>query len=362
MLRQYYRYFTETVFHRTTNGEAYVVSLKGEVSLVTGYGTTSAVSKKLKPVIKNNEQYYLIDGEMYRLANIINFAFKGKPENSKYDYLTRDIVFLDGNPNNLSPGNMVWNNTNVKDDEDGFRTIPGYSRYKINREGVVLIREDGYEMTRVITPTGHVYLNLTPDVHNRNNAKREAVHRAMAYAFLPIPKDYYNKDISHIDNNPTNNKLENLEWATRRQNNMNSVIKGNHSQAKQVLVRDVRTDKVMEFPSRRECARFFNVHPTKITNRCKSNGKKVFQDFMQYCIKSEFSGWGTGTKPAAQISAFSDPKNRYYSGKFKDKTENYVLVKVEIENTSNGKKKTIIFPEEVLEFYQLKPNYLSTFV
>ena len=43
------------------------------------------------------------------------------------------------------------------------------------------------------------------------------VHRVVADAFIPNPNNY--PCINHKDENPANNKVENLEWCTYKYNN-----------------------------------------------------------------------------------------------------------------------------------------------
>lgn len=52
------------------------------------------------------------------------------------------------------------------------------------------------------------------------------VHRIVALAFIPNPKN--KEQINHLDNNPLNNKVVNLEWATRLENKQWSVKQGRH--------------------------------------------------------------------------------------------------------------------------------------
>lgn len=55
-------------------------------------------------------------------------------------------------------------------------------------------------------------------VHLRIDGKTKSflVHRLVAETFIPNPNNY--KEINHIDGNPLNNKVENLEWCNRSQN------------------------------------------------------------------------------------------------------------------------------------------------
>lgn len=59
---------------------------------------------------------------------------------------------------------------------------------------------------------GYLKINLSI------NGKRylRYVHRMVAEAFIPNPKNY--KEVNHIDNIPSNNCVDNLEWCDRKYN------------------------------------------------------------------------------------------------------------------------------------------------
>jgi hypothetical protein len=59
------------------------------------------------------------------------------------------------------------------------------------------------------TTTPYLYVNLT-------DKKKHSIHRLVAEAFLEKKEE--EKEVDHIDGNPKNNKVDNLEWVTRGEN------------------------------------------------------------------------------------------------------------------------------------------------
>lgn len=96
--------------------------------------------------------------------------------------------------------------------------VDGYDDYKVSNLGrVISIKNHSSWEGRVIKPQpksfGHVYVRL-----RRNNSyKGFAVHRLVANAFIPN-SDLTRNWINHINSNPSDNRVENLEWVTAREN------------------------------------------------------------------------------------------------------------------------------------------------
>ena len=55
----------------------------------------------------------------------------------------------------------------------------------------------------------------------KNTIKHKLVHRLVAQTFIPNPKN--KEQVNHIDFNGLNNRLENLEWTTPKENSRHSM-------------------------------------------------------------------------------------------------------------------------------------------
>jgi hypothetical protein len=58
---------------------------------------------------------------------------------------------------------------------------------------------------------------------------QRAVHRLVCEAFHGDPQG---REVNHIDANPFNNCVENLEWVTRSENRRHTLLMGNHNRAR----------------------------------------------------------------------------------------------------------------------------------
>lgn len=96
-----------------------------------------------------------------------------------------------------------------------WKQIEGHPKYWISSEG----RAWSEKTNRFLTPSQvsekdkHQKYSITEN----NVKKRYFIHRLVMMTFCPInnPENY---QVNHIDGDPTNNRLENLEWTTEKEN------------------------------------------------------------------------------------------------------------------------------------------------
>ena len=102
--------------------------------------------------------------------------------------------------------------------------------WKIIITGVQKQPVDGIRKGRILNPSENPkgYFDVT--LHKDKKPKRVRVHRLVAQAFIPNPE---NKPyIDHINTIRTDNRVQNLRWATQKENCNNKLTRKHISEAK----------------------------------------------------------------------------------------------------------------------------------
>lgn len=121
-------------------------------------------------------------------------------------------------------------------------TIPDWDMYEISNLGRLRAKErvvrKGHNpyirKAQLLKPVKDKHGYWTFNFKQDNRKKNVKLHRLVAICFIPNPnnKPYVN----HIDNNPANNRVDNLEWVTAKENTRWSIVQGRMN----------RTDKWLE--------------------------------------------------------------------------------------------------------------------
>lgn len=96
--------------------------------------------------------------------------------------------------------------------------------YKINKQG------DVYIMKKPRKKEGIKKVSIDKDEYRQVNLYKQGkpttykIHRLVALTFIPNPNNY--PVINHIDGNKQNNRVDNLEWCTRSENDLHAFRLG----------------------------------------------------------------------------------------------------------------------------------------
>ena len=105
-----------------------------------------------------------------------------------------------------------------------MKDILGYEgQYSVTKDGKVY----SHKRKRFLKPTnlkGYLRVKLR-DSNNNQKINNKLVHRLVAQAFIPNPNNKL--EINHKNSIRDDNRVDNLEWATRSENNQHAWTYGN---------------------------------------------------------------------------------------------------------------------------------------
>lgn len=157
---------------------------------------------------------------------------------------------------------------------DGAIEVSNLGRMRSN------LREKGRILKPALDKKGYQRIRVT--------VKRERVtfklHREVAKAFLPNPHNL--PQVNHRDGNKTNNKAENLEWVSNKENARHAVANGlwktffegaareNEKRKTPIIATDILTGGVMYFSSVSDAERFFGTrHIVDVLKKRRAQAK-----------------------------------------------------------------------------------------
>ena len=198
-------------------------------------------------VLNNNKDHYI-----YQIHYLVAHAFVNK-DDENYDI----VIHKDGNKLNNYYKNLEWTSVDeihrkwhleyVKNTGifELWVPIKGYESYLISSNGRVKNKitgkilknhlKCGYYATRIINKTFKI-------------------HRLVAQHFIYNSDPNHKKIVDHIDNNPLNNKVENLRWVTIKENNDYY-----HQHQKHTHIREKETYDIDKYNQIREDEIFKNI-------------------------------------------------------------------------------------------------------
>ena len=148
--------------------------------------------------------------------------------------------------------------------------IDGYEGYFVTSDGHILGKRKKSYLIPIKNSLGYQRVSLVKN----GKVKNFLIHRLVAAAFLPNPNDF--PCVNHKDENPSNNRVENLEWCTTAYNNAygtkgmrTSLAQMNRKDCSKAVVQfSLQGEYITTFPSTKEAWRETGIDRGHIGQCC----------------------------------------------------------------------------------------------
>lgn len=136
-----------------------------------------------------------------------------------------------------------------------FKDLPldlnGYeTKYKITNDGRVYSEYLGDFIKPFYSKGGYVRVKL----NYGDRSKKVMMHRLVALAFIPNPDN--KPQVDHINCNRSDNRVENLQWTTAKENTNLAVERGNRDSMKYTFI-NKSTGEMLVFTNRHQMLKHF---------------------------------------------------------------------------------------------------------
>lgn len=128
----------------------------------------------------------------------------------------------------------------------GYYYLPGSDTYVINDSGTVINVHYGNTITTTLNARGYRNIALTFE----KTQYKILHHRLVASLFIPDVREIKDLQVNHINNISTDNRVENLEWVTPKENLRHYYENFDERFFIQVEVKDVFTGEITIYPHR----------------------------------------------------------------------------------------------------------------
>ena len=148
-----------------------------------------------------------------------------------------------------------------------MKSINGFENYSITKNGNILNTKTNRILKYVIDSSGYYQVNL----YNKGKSKKFLIHRLVAIYFIP---NLENKpQVNHINGIKTDNRIENLEWNTSKENINHALKLSNNQRKNSKIVIDLYTG--IFYNSIGDAAKTLDIKYQTLLSKVKTNKYRI---------------------------------------------------------------------------------------
>lgn len=182
----------------------------------------------------------------------------------------------------------------------GYYHIPGFSLYVISKTGDVIHRLSKRHPTCRRNTSGYHCFTLRDD-HQRKRCVIRS--RLMCMTFKPTDDAPF-LQVDHINCDKGDDRLENLEWVTPKENCQRAARNGLYRGARAVCVRDYDTKEVTVYESIAAAGRALGLNKDSMMYRLELNDGRVYPERKQYSFADNPTNWAEVEDIECEIARF----------------------------------------------------------
>lgn len=277
------------------SAKRYLINCYGEVTNHDGEIVTPVWDNGVRKV----HLEWILGARLYEIGLIIVVTYqKLQLEPHLWDYVKP--MYIDGDKLDCHPSNIAYRFTNEpleSENYPGFYIIPYFTRYAIKQDGTLVNVQTGKIKNWGKTKPNHKKnskggYHYTRIVNDYGRSVSGFRYRLLCLVFKDYEADVHNLVTNHIDGDPTNDHLDNLEWSSYRRNNNHALNTGLRTSIRPVLMKNTQTGDIQRFRSAAECGYHLDYSSgDPIKARIERTPQKLYSDNLVFKYEDDGQNW-----------------------------------------------------------------------